>query len=89
LGAFRGSVLKYFCAPQILLCSEKFALNKHCNKNKNLFPQQFILPSKPQNLATGLLHASLLFLICGILTVLSVESANISDFSPHIIFAVS
>jgi len=26
---------------------------------------------------------------CGILTVLTSESANISDFSPHIIFAIS
>jgi len=35
-GVFRGSVPKFFCAPQILLCLEKFVLNIHLNKNKNL-----------------------------------------------------
>jgi len=44
------------------------------------------LPFKPQNLPTGLLYASLHFQTCGILTS---ETANLSDFSPHIIFAVS
>jgi len=38
--------------------------------------------------AHGLLYVSLHFQTCGILTVLTSESANVSDFSPHIIFAV-
>jgi len=67
---------------------EKFVLNKFHHKHKNLSPQQSILPSKPQNLATGLLCASLHFQTCGILTVLTFGFANISDFGPHIIFAV-
>jgi len=87
IGAFRGSVPKLLCAPEIVLCPEKFFLNIYHNKNKNLPPQQFILPSKPQNLATGLLYTSLHFQICGILTAL--ESENVSDFRPHTIFAVS
>jgi len=49
---------------------------------------KFFVPRKvyffPQNLATGLLYASLHFQTCGIL----IESANVSDFSPHSIFAV-
>jgi len=52
-------------------------------------PQKFILPSNPQNLATGLLYASLYFQTCSILAVLTSVSANVSDCSPHIIFAVS
>jgi len=45
------------------------------------------LPFKPQNrLPTDLLYARLHFQTCGNLTS---ESANVSDFSPHIIFAVS
>ena len=72
--------------PLNFLCPEKFVLNIHRNQNKNLAPSQFILSSKSQNLATGLLYASLHFQTCGILTSLS---ANISDFSPRIIFTVS
>jgi len=34
---------------------------------------------------TGLLYASLHVQTCGILTVLTSESANVSDFSQHII----
>jgi len=34
------------------------------------------------------LHASLHFQTCGILTVMTAESARVSDFSPHVIFAV-
>jgi len=49
----------------------------------------FILLSKPQNLATGLLYASLHFQTYSILTVLTSESVNVSDFSPPIIFSVS
>jgi len=52
-------------------------------------PYKFILLSKPQNLATGLLYASLHFQTYSILTVLTSESANVSDFSPPIIFAVN
>jgi len=33
------------------------------------------------------LYASLHFQTCGILTVLTSESARVSDFSPHVIFA--
>jgi len=58
-------------------------------KTKILPPTSFFLLSKPQNLATGLLDASLYFQTYSILTVLTSESANVSDFSPHIIFAVS
>jgi len=47
------------------------------------------LTFKPQNLPTGLLYATLLFQTCSIPTVLAAESANVSDFSPQIIFAVS
>jgi len=77
-GAFRGSVPKFSCA-------QKFVLNIYLNKNKNLAPYQFC----PPNLATGLFYASLYFQNCGILSVLTSEFANVSDFSPHIIFAVS
>jgi len=35
------------------------------------------------------LYASLHFQICGILTVLTSESARVSDFSPLVFFAVS
>jgi len=35
------------------------------------------------------LYASLHFQTCGIQTVLTSESARVSDFSPHVIFAVS
>jgi len=34
------------------------------------------------------LYASLHFETCGILTVMTSESARVSDFSPHVIFAV-
>jgi len=44
---------------------------------------------QPQNLATGLLYASLHFQTCGILTVLTSESANVNDFNQHIIFEVT
>jgi len=48
-----------------------------------IFMNDFYQPcSKLQNLATGLLYASLYFQTCGILTS---ESANVSDFS-HVSF---
>jgi len=34
------------------------------------------------------IYASLHFQTCGILTVLTSESARVSDFSPHVFFAV-
>jgi len=47
-------------------------------KTKILAPYQFIFPSKPENLATGLLYASLHFQTCSILTVLSLQMLVIS-----------
>jgi len=82
------SVPKYFCANWILLCSQKFVLNIYHNKT-NLSPLTGYFALQPQNLPTGLLYASLHFQTCGILTVLTSESANVSDFSPHITSAVS
>jgi len=62
---------------------------RRCDRGNFSCPQQFVLPSKPQKLATGLLYASLHFETCGFLTVFTSESANASNFSPHMIFAVS
>jgi len=39
--------------------------------------------------ARSLFYVTLHFQTCGILTVLTSEFANASNFSPHIIFAVS
>jgi len=54
MGAFRGSV------PKFLLCPETLVLNICRYENKNLLPEQFFFP-QTQNLATGLLYASLYF----------------------------
>jgi len=52
---------------------------EHITKTKILPPN-----NKPRNLATSLLYASIQFQTSD-----SSESANVSNFSPHIIFAVS
>jgi len=68
---------------------------KVCFKHIPPSIQKFCLPRPPnslfcpQNLATGQLYASLHFQTSGILTVLTSGSANVSDFSLHIIFAIS
>ena len=53
-GGHLGTVTpKSFLCPEILLCSEKF-VSKHMIKTKILPPQKCILPTKPKNLAMGL-----------------------------------
>jgi len=47
------------------------------------------LHPKPQKLATGLLYDSQHSQNFGILTVLTSESAKVSDFSPHVMFAAN
>jgi len=85
MGAFRGSVPKLF-VPKILLFPEKFVLNIHHNKNKDLAPLTVyfaLQTSKPgyrptvcQRTLSNLWHSD------------SSKSAN-SGFSPHSIFAVN
>jgi len=77
MGAFKGSAPKFCCAS-------KFVSNIYCNKHKNLSPLKvyFIL----QNLKSWLQACFMLaytFKLGGILIVLTSESANVSNFSPH------
>jgi len=90
MGAFRYSVPNFFVPPKVC-CAQKswFCVFVSRNKNKNLVPLTdfFALQtSKPvyrpalcQPTLSNLWHSK----------VLISESANVSDFSPHIIFAVS
>jgi len=84
MGVLRSSVLNLF------LCPKKFVLNTHCNKNKYPAPitVYFALQTLKPGYHTGLVYASLHFQTCGILAVLTSESTNVSDISPHIIVAV-
>ena len=82
----RGSAPKFFNPPNFVMP------RKVCFKHIPPWKQKFCPLNSlfcPQNLATGLLYASLDLQTSGILTVLTSRSANVSDFSQHIIFAVS
>jgi len=86
-----AGIYKFYCMPGRwpcghsgaaslnFLCPEKFVLNIYSNKTKILLPNSLFCPP---TLVTGLLCGSLHFHTWGIL---DPESANVSDFSPHII----
>jgi len=87
MGAFRGSVPNFFCALQIFLYPEKFVLNIYHNKIKNIAPLTVYvsLQSSKPGYRCVLCQPTLPSWWHSYIS----ASANFSDFSPHIIFAVS
>jgi len=71
----------------MLLCPDKFVLNIYHTKNKNLAPLTVYFAF--QTLKPGYCPALCLPTLLNLQHFNSSESATVSDFSPHIIFAVS
>ena len=84
-GHSRQVSLIFFAPPQILLFPEKFVLNKYCNKSKNLAPLTVYFALQTSNPGHRLALCQLTLSNLWHSEVLTSESANVSDFSPHII----